>query len=397
MQNSIIKEFLHIAGGKTHMLGAYARCFKHEQAIWDGKVQSLDRIKSLREKAFQKKKLDTFLIFGENNLLYLTGIPGMSCLLVPSEGRCTLFVYSVNYELAKAEARGFNVEMVKRGEELTTKLLPHLKALKPNGVAVDSLTYEAYSSLAKHLKGKARVATAGDLVWEMRKVKDEGEVKLMKKAADLTSAGMKAAYETIRSGRTEIEVAAEIEYAMRRKGSWGTAFESLVSSGISSAFPHGGCTEKKIRSGDLVVVDIGAAYHNYCSDMTRTMVAGKPTEKQKKLYAIVSKAQEKAFEAIRPGAKAKDVDLAARRVIEKAGYGEFFVHGLGHGIGLEVHEPPSLSPLSKDKLTVGNVVSNEPGVYLVNYGGVRIEDSVLLTRQAAETLTVGPYSLETQK
>jgi len=127
------------------------------------------------------------------------------------------------------------------------------------------------------------------------------------------------------------------------------------------------------------------------------MVAGKPTEKQKKLYAIVSKAQEKAFEAIKPGAKAKEVDLAARRAIEKAGYGKFFVHGLGHGIGLEVHEPPSLSPLSKDKLTAGNVVSNEPGVYLVNYGGVRIEDSVLVTRQAAETLTVGPYTLETQK
>lgn len=357
----------------------------------------MDRIKALRERAFEKRKFDTFLIFNENNLLYFTGVPGMSCLLVPREGRCTLFVYGVNYELAKAEAKGFGVEMVKRGEELTTKVHPHLKALKPRSIAADSLGCVAYASLAKHLKGKAEVTTAGDLVWELRKVKDEKEITLMKKAADLTSVGMKAAYETIRSGRTEIEVAAEIEYAMRSEGSWGTAFESLVSSGAGSAFPHGGCTEKKIRSGDLVVVDIGATYHNYCSDMTRTMVAGKPSEKQKKLFAIVSEAHEKAFEAINPGAKAKDVDLAARGVIEKAGYGKFFVHNLGHGIGLEVHEPPSLGPLSKDKLTAGNVVSNEPGVYLVNYGGIRIEDSVLVTRRAAETLTVGPHNLETQK
>jgi Xaa-Pro aminopeptidase len=264
-------------------------------------------------------------------------------------------------------------------------------------VAADALSIESYTSLAEHMKGKTEVATAGDLVWELRKVKDEKEITLMKKAADITSAGMKVAYETIRPGRTEIEVAAEIEYAMRGKGSWGTAFETLVSSGTSSAFPHGGCSEKKIRSGDLVVVDIGASYHNYCSDMTRTMVAGKPSEKQKKLYDVVKKAHKEALEAMKPGAKARDVDLAARRVIEGAGYGEFFVHGLGHGIGLEVHEPPSLSPKSKDLLAAGNVVSDEPGIYLVNYGGVRIEDSVLVTGSAPEKLTIVSYTLETQK
>ena len=360
-------------------------------------VHSLDRIKALREKTFEKNKFDTFLIFSENNLLYFTGVPGMSCLLVPHEGRSTVFVYGVNYELAKAEAKGFDVEMVKRGEELTTKILPHLKALKSKRVAADALSIESYTSLAEHMKGKTEVATAGDLVWELRKVKDEKEITLMKKAADITSAGMKVAYETIRPGRTEIEVAAEIEYAMRGKGSWGTAFETLVSSGTSSAFPHGGCSEKKIRSGDLVVVDIGASYHNYCSDMTRTMVAGKPSEKQKKLYDVVKKAHKEALEAMKPGAKARDVDLAARRVVEGAGYGEFFVHGLGHGIGLEVHEPPSLSPKSKDLLAAGNVVSDEPGIYLVNYGGVRIEDSVLVTGSAPEKLTIVSYTLETQK
>ena len=357
----------------------------------------LDRIKALRQKAFEKSKFDTFLIFDEHSLLYFTGVPGMSCLLVPRDGRCTLFVYSVNYELAKAEAKGFNVEMVQRGEELTAKVLPHIVDLKAKKVAADSMSAEGYGTLCKRLRGKADLTTAGDLVWELRKIKDEKEIALMKKAADLTSLGMKAAYETVRPGRTEIEVAAEIEYAMRGKGSWGTAFESLVSSGTSSAYPHGGCTERKIRNGDLVVVDIGANYHYYCSDMTRTVAAGKPSEKQKKLYAVVNRAEEKAFEAIKPGIKAKDVDRAARAVIEKAGYGDFFVHGLGHGVGLLVHEPPSLSPLSKDVLTAGNIVTDEPGIYLVNYGGVRIEDSVLVTNRGSEKLTAGPYTLETDK
>lgn len=357
----------------------------------------MDRIKVLRQEAFEKNRFDSFLVFDEHSLFYFTGVPGMSCLLVPSDGQCTLFVYSVNYELAKAEAKGFNVEMVQRGEELTSKLIPHLTDLKSKKVAADSLSAEAYTNLSKHLRGKAEVTTTGDLVWDLRKVKDKKEIALMKKAAALTSLGMKAAYETIRSGRTEIEVATEIEYAMRSKGSWGTAFETLVSSGISSAYPHGGCTEKKIRSGDLVVVDIGANYHYYCSDMTRTIVAGKPSEKQKKMYAVVNRAEDKAFEAIEPGAKAKDVDRAARAVIEKAGYGKFFVHGLGHGVGLMVHEPPSLSPLSRDRLTAGNVVSDEPGIYLVNYGGIRIEDSVLVTSRGSEKLTAGPYTLETQK
>jgi Xaa-Pro dipeptidase len=142
-----------------------------------------------------------------------------------------------------------------------------------------------------------------------------------------------------------------------------------------------------------VVVDVGATYKFYRSDMTRTLVAGKPSEKQKKLYQIVKAAQKKAFEALKPNVKAKDVDAIARKIIADAGFGEFFVHGLGHGVGLEVHEPPTLSPESKDVLAVGNVVTVEPGIYLVGYGGVRIEDTVLVQRNGAEKLTNGPYFL----
>jgi len=213
----------------------------------------------------------------------------------------------------------------------------------------------------------------------------------------LTSEGMRVAYEAIRSGVKECEVAGEIEYAMRKCGGWGTAFETIVASGVRSAFPHGGCTDKKIRKGDLVVVDIGATYHYYRSDMTRTLVAGKPSEKQKKIYEIVKQAQAKALQAVKPKAKARDVDAAARKIIENAGYGKYFVHGLGHGVGLEIHEQPTLSQESKDKLMIGNVVTLEPGIYILGFGGFRIEDTVLAQKGKAEKFTKGPYTLETEK
>jgi Xaa-Pro aminopeptidase len=235
-------------------------------------------------------------------------------------------------------------------------------------------------------------------------VKDEAEIDLMKKAADLTSMGMKVAYEVIRPGVKEYEVAAEVEYAMRRKGSWGVAFDTIIASGVRSAFPHGGggtllgggCTDRKISNRDLVVVDMGAICQQYRSDITRTIVAGKPSSRQEKLYAIVKAAHDRAFQAVRSGAKAKDVDAAARKVIADAGYGDFFVHGLGHGVGLEVHEGPTLSSVSKDNLTAGNVVTDEPGIYIPDFGGVRIEDTVLVRKAKAEYLTSGPVGLNSE-
>jgi Xaa-Pro dipeptidase len=258
---------------------------------------------------------------------------------------------------------------------------------------VDVLNIESWRALSKFLGGENMLAVDSGFLRELRKVKDENEIELMRKAGELTSEGMRVAREVVAAGVKEYEVAAEIEYAMRKQGSYGTAFETIVASGSCSAFPHGGCSDREIRKGDLVVVDIGATYKYYHSDMTRTLVAGKPSEKQKNLYQIVKTAQEKAFEALKPNVKAADVDAIARKVIADAGYDEYFVHSLGHGVGLEVHEPPTLSPESKEVLAVGNVVTIEPGVYLVGYGGVRIEDTVLVGKVGAEKLTSGPYAL----
>lgn len=361
-------------------------------------MNNLKRLEALRQLVFEKKDFDAFLVTNGANLLYFAGFPGTACILVPKKGESTIYVYSVNYEQAKAEAKEFKVELVKTGEDLATKISKKVKASKTKKLGLDTITgvpsVADYLKLKKVLRGIAEIKIDNEPVRTLRKVKDEEEIKLMRKAGELTSEGMKAAYEAIKPGVREYEVAAEIEYAMRKNGSRGTAFETIVASGVRSAFPHGGCTDRKIRKGDLVVVDIGATYQYYCSDMTRTIAAGKPSAKQKKMYEIVRLAQDKAFQAVKPKAKAKDIDSISRKVIKDAGCDEYYVHGLGHGVGLEIHEPPTLNSTSNDKLMVGNVVTIEPGIYFVDFGGIRIEDTVLVQKGMGEKLTRGPYTLK---
>jgi Xaa-Pro dipeptidase len=357
----------------------------------------MNKVDALKQAAFEQKGFDGFLITSSTNALYFSGCPGLACLLIPKTGEGKACVYNVNYEQAKAETKGFEVELVKRGENLMAKIAKQVKTFKMKRLAVDTLDIKSYRKLAKELRGETKMKFQGKLIWELRKVKDETEIELMRKAAELTSEGMKVAYEMVRPGIRECEVAGEIECAMRKNGSWGTAFGTIVASGVRSAFPHGGCTEKEIRNGELVVVDIGATYKFYRSDMTRTIVAGKPSEKQRKLYEIVKEAQAKAFQTVKPKAKAKEIDKTARAVIEEAGYGENFVHGLGHGVGLDVHEPPTISQESKDKLAVGNIITIEPGIYITGFGGIRIEDTVLVRKDKAEKITNAPYTLETKQ
>ncbi len=353
----------------------------------------MTRIDALKKLAFEKKNFDAFLVTSEVNQLYFTGTPGSAALFVPRKGESIVFVYGVNYEQTKAEARGLRVEKIRREETVASKLAPLLKTGHVKKLGADNMSYEYYQLVAKAIRGLAKIKIQGDLIWELRKVKDDAELKLMRKAGMITAAGMKAAYEYLKPGVTEIEVAREIEYAMRTNTGYGVAFDTIVASGIRSAYPHGGCGDRKIREGDLVVIDIGGIYEFYRSDMTRTLVAGDPSAKQQKLYGIVKAAQENAYRAIKPRTKGKDVDEAARKTIEEAGYSEYFVHGLGHGVGLDIHEMPTMGPSSKDILAVGNVVTNEPGIYFPGYGGFRIEDTVLVREGQGEKFTKGSYSL----
>jgi Xaa-Pro aminopeptidase len=359
-------------------------------------VKILSKVEKLKQLAFKEKGFDAFLITDQINMLYLSGFPGAACLLLHRNGDDMLYVYNVNYEQAKEEVKDFHVVLVKRSEDLMKEVASCITNLRIGKVAVDVLSYENYRSLADSLRSRAMLKMQGKLLWELRKVKDKAEIELMRKAGELTSKGIKTAYETIRPGVREYEVAAEIEYAMRKCGSCGTAFDTIVASGSRSAFPHGGCTDREIQEGDLVVVDVGAVYRYYRSDMTRTVVAGRPSEKQQKIFEIVREAQARAYEAVMAEVTAKYLDGIARKIIEDAGYGKFYVHGLGHGVGLEVHETPTLNQESNDKLVVGNVVTIEPGIYLPGFGGVRIEDTVLVQKGKAEKLTKGPYVLHTQ-
>ncbi len=352
-----------------------------------------NRIKSLQD-AFEGK-FDGYLVTSPINILYFTDFSGASTLLVPSDGYAVTYVHNVNYEEARVEAKNCNVRLVKQGENLFKTIADQTRSLNLKKLAFDTMSFQTHRDFSKALKGTASLTAKSEYVWTLRRVKDARELRFIRKAAELTVEGMQTACDTIKPGLQENEIAAEIEYAMRTHGSDGVAFETIVASGKRSAYPHGGCGERKVKSSDLIVVDIGAKFKNYNADMSRTFAAGKPSAKQKRFYDIVKAAHEKAFQTMKDGVKAAESDAEARSVIEEAGYGAHFVHGLGHGVGLEVHEQPVLNSVSKDVLKTGNVVTDEPGLYFVDVGGYRIEDTVLVKKDKAVKLTEGLYSLNT--
>jgi Xaa-Pro aminopeptidase len=339
------------------------------------------------------KDTANYAIFNSTNITYFTSFSGAAALLIPKDGPNTLYVSAVNFEQAKAEVKGFQVELLKRGENLLEKIVKQANPQANAKLAVDSLSVESWRALAKAAGGEQNLQTASSVILDLRAAKDPNEIELIRQACKLADLGISAAYQTIQSGISELEVAAEVEYAMRKSGSCGTSFDTIIASGANSAFPHGSCTNRTIQNGDLVVVDLGATVGNYRSDITRTITAGKPTIKQQKIYSTVKTVQDLALNAIKPNVQAKEVDAVAREAIKQAGFGECFMHNLGHGVGLEIHEAPVLSPESKDVLAAGNVVTVEPGIYIVGFGGVRIEDTVLVTESGAEKLTHAKYTL----
>jgi Xaa-Pro aminopeptidase len=347
----------------------------------------LMRTEKLREAAAKDNKPGTFAVFNQANITYFTNFSGATALLIPEQGEGTLFVSGTNYQQAKTEVQGFDVQLLKRGESMMEKIASHAQKGK---LSVDSLPIESWRVLARAVGGEEKLEPAHYLIRQLREVKDEGEIKLIREACRMADAGMNAAAQTIAVGVKEKEVAAEAEYAMRKAGSDAVAFETIVSSGVCCAFPHGTLMEKTIQDGDFITVDLGATHRFYKSDITRTFIAGKPTEKQKIIYEAVRLAHQRAFEKIAPNVSACKVDFAGWRVIDKAGFGDYFVHNLGHGVGVEIHEAPVLGPESRDILQAGNVVTDEPGIYIPEYGGVRIEDTVLVTGKGAEKLTHSP-------
>jgi len=349
------------------------------------------RLERLRRR-LREEGYEALLVTNPYNRRYLTGFTGSSGYVLVTESRQILlsdFRYrtQAGFEAPDVEF----VEHAARAEETIGECLRSL--------GVTRLAIEAESVTVADLR-KYEAAWPGvqlepveGLVAALRAVKDDVELAVIREAARLADRTFDHLLGWIRPGLTEREVAIEIEMFLRRHGASSSSFDTIVASGERSALPHGVATDRRLGVGEFVKLDFGAYYRGYCSDLTRTIVLGKPTDRQRELYAVVLEAQETCLRGIRPGMTGREADALARDVIRRYGYEELFGHGTGHGIGLEIHEAPRLSPTSESVLAAGMTVTVEPGIYVPGFGGVRIEDDVVLTAGGAETLTAAPKQL----
>ncbi|MFW6306808.1 MAG: M24 family metallopeptidase, partial [Bacillota bacterium] len=263
--------------------------------------------------------------------------------------------------------------------------------VKKLGIESKSITYFQYLKYDDHID--TEIIPTHNLVEKLRMVKDKFELKMIQKAVDITDQAFKYICRYIYPGLTERELALELEFFLKKMGAEKNAFDFIVASGQRSALPHGVASDKLIEFGDFVTFDFGVFYQGYCSDMTRTVVIGEPTIEQEKVYNIVLDAQLAVIEKIQAGMNCKDVDGIARDIISESGYADNFGHGLGHGIGLEIHEGPRLSFSSDEVLETGMVVTDEPGIYIPEWGGVRIEDDLYITDEGCKVLNSSPKEL----
>lgn len=332
--------------------------------------------------------VDCLLISGAANLRYLTGFTGSNGLAVVGERR-RLFVTDFRYvEQAAGEVEA-SYEQAQAPGELLRGLAELLSQAAPMRMGFDDadLTVRERGRLRKLLPGEIELVEAGGLVERLRQVKEPREVELIAAAARLADEAFEAVVSRGVVGRTERELALALELAIRERGAWGPSFASIIAAGAHGALPHAEPRDVAVQAGELLVVDWGAVVDGYCSDCTRTLATGELDGEAREVYELVAEAQLAGLEAVRARARGVDVDAAVRQVIVTAGYGEQFGHGLGHGVGLETHEGPSLSTRSQDVLEAGNVVTVEPGVYLPGRFGVRIEDLVVVREDGCEVLT----------
>jgi Xaa-Pro aminopeptidase len=260
------------------------------------------------------------------------------------------------------------------------------------GIESDRMTVDEFELLANQVRRKAITPLKG-FVDQIRRVKDEEEIALLARAEEISDQALAHVLPMIKPGMTEREIAMELEFQMRRLGASGVSFETIVASGKRSSMPHGVATDKKVEIGDFITMDFGCVYQGYCSDITRTIALGKVDEKQETVYNLVRKAQEDALQAIKAGVTGSEIQAVAQNVFQDAGYGSFFGHGLGHSVGLEIHEEPRFSPKADEVIPENTVITVEPGLYLPNWGGVRIEDLVVVKKDGCINLTHSPKEL----
>lgn len=358
------------------------------------------RIDRLR-KFLKKNNIDAAFIAildVENTLIipgvrYLTGFSGSTAGIFVTS-RTAIFISDFRYaDQARKEVKGARVIISDRDPVSSLENLKEAKA-KNVKIAIEAnrLTIDQKKMLTEKLPDAILVDCPG-MIENLGLHKDQAEISNIKKAVAISDEAFARILGFLRPGLAEKEVAAELEYQMKILGAEREAFRTIVASGYRSAMPHGVASEKKLKKGDLVTFDFGALYNGYCSDITRTIVLGKATSRQKKIYGIVLRAQKAAIKKVRSGIDGKVVDKAARDIIKRAGYGKNFGHGTGHGIGFEVHGGPRLSSKISQVLEINMVVTVEPGIYISGWGGVRIEDDVLVKSKGCEVLNKAPKNL----
>ncbi|MGN7941348.1 M24 family metallopeptidase [Virgibacillus sp. 6R] len=342
----------------------------------------LDKIRN----RFKELSIDGLLITSEYNRRYMTGFTGTSGIALISEDKA-VFMTDFRYtEQAAKQVKEY--EIVQHTGPLSEEVAQLVSKLgiKKLGFEQDHLTYQEYSNYKKVLNSVEFIPVSG-AVEKLRLIKSPAEIKILKEAAEIADAAYKHILTFVKPGVREIDVSNELEFFMRKNGAVSSSFDIIVASGYRSALPHGVASEKEIEKGDFVTLDFGAYYKGYCSDITRTFAVGQPSDELKKIYSIVLEAQLRGMNGIKPGMTGKEADALTRDYISEHGYGEYFGHSTGHGLGMEVHEGPALSYRSDTILQPGMVVTVEPGIYIPELGGVRIEDDTVITENGNESLT----------
>lgn len=338
--------------------------------------------------SMKEQDIDALFLMRDANIRYVSGFTGSDSFIVLS-ARCRIFITDSRYtEQAEQECPDFEILQYRSHmslEELIARICKryHIDRL---GFEQDFVNFQIYEKIRKAVDEVRFTPTSG-IVENIRCVKERIEIEFIGRAAKIADDAFTDVLGLIKPGITEKDIERELEYLMKKKGAFSVGFPTVVASGPRSSLPHAVPTDRQIQKGDFITMDFGALYQGYCSDMTRTVVVGQPDAKQREIYELVRKAQEAGLNFVKAGVRGIDADKCARDVIENAGYGPNFGHGLGHGIGLEIHEQPYLNKRNERMLAAGSVVTVEPGIYLPNWGGVRIEDSVLVTTDSCEMLT----------
>ena len=350
-----------------------------------------DKLRELLE----GKGLQGILITDPYSLRYYTGFCGGEGVALCTSEKWMLYVDSRYTEAARLETEqaesGFTACEFNHEHPLYELLREQLAGAEKVGFEDRSMICSAFTKYHQELE--VQLVQLEDALLLPRRVKTEQELMLLRRAEEIGDKAFTHILTVLKPGITELEVAAEIEYAMKKNGASGLSFDTIAASGFHSAMPHAIPSEKKLETGDFVTMDFGCIYQGYCSDMTRTVVIGKADEEQRKVYDTVREAQKRAMEGLKPGMRCCEVDRIARDYIGEAGYGAYFGHGLGHSVGLYIHESPALNTRDETILEPGMIETIEPGIYIPGFGGVRIEDMGVVTEAGYESFARSPKEL----